>query len=382
MNDAIDDLKNLFAEARTNNEFEFVMTLLNYKSIGEPEVQANLHEWFEAMNMYIGLYDSYTDKEKTRMGLLLYSTFFENSDFYNIIGNLSRNILGMRATSYLFWKTKKHERLLGIGEKQDFLIEFLNDIGKNHIIDFFKNNHYPSIRNSFFHSSYSIYDDEYILHDAEINIRGVTQQSFSIPEFLYPIVDNVIAFFDAFQATYLEHFNSYQEDKPIFGTPLGAEGIIIGTSKGLGGMRFFKTVKFYGISHDSGLWFDDRFGTFGAHNLNFNFASIEQIEIDEQLAYYEKKGDIRFTDAAFFNLIDKVAERAVAHEIQRAINLLIKAGKIKETAMNAEKNPHKKKSFTKMILPFYNKALELLTGRGDTKPLTAKINELEVLNGS
>jgi len=379
MENAINDLKSLFNEAKANNEFEFVMTLLNYKSIGSAEVQANLHEWFAAMNMYIDLYNNYSGKERTRMAALLYSTFFENSDFYNIIGNLCRAILGMRATSYLFWKTKKYERLLGIGEKQDFLIEILADTEKNHIIEFFQTNHYPSIRNSFFHSSYSLYENEYILHDAEININGVIRQSFNISHFFYPLVDNIIAFFNAFQTTYLEHFNSYQEDKPIYNTPLGAEGIIIGTANGLSGMRFFKTVNLFGEWHDSGFWVDERFGIFGGHNLNFNFASIEQIEIDEQFIYYENKGDIRLTDAAFFNLIDKVADRAAASELLRAVNLLIKIAGVKETAMNVETNPHKKKSFPKMILPFYNRALELLTGRGDTKLLTAKIKELEAI---
>src|SRR5690606_13782070 len=117
-------------------------------------------------------------------------------------------------------------------------------------------------------------------------------------------------------------------------------------------------------------------------NLTFNFASIEQIEIDEQLSYYENKGDIRLTDAAFFNLIDKVAERGAASELTRATNLLLKAGDIKETAMKAETNPHKKKSFPKIILPFYNRALELRTGHGDTRSLTAKIKELEAMHGS
>lgn len=77
MGNAIDDLQNHFNEAKAQNEFEFVMTLLNYKSIGSPQLQANLHEWFEAMQMYIELYNQYSGMEKTRMAALLYSTFFE-----------------------------------------------------------------------------------------------------------------------------------------------------------------------------------------------------------------------------------------------------------------------------------------------------------------
>ncbi|WP_442591925.1 hypothetical protein ACSBL2_11925 [Pedobacter sp. AW31-3R] len=147
-------------------------------------------------------------------------------------------------------------------------------------------------------------------------------------------------------------------------------------------MRFFNTVSFYGKLHDSGFWIDEQFGIFGGHNINFNFASIEQIEINDQLTYYENKGGIRITDAFFFNLIDEVADRGAASELIRAINLLANAESIKEAIMNAEPNPYKKKSFPKMILPFYNLALELLTGRSDTKALAAKIKELETIQNS
>jgi hypothetical protein len=49
MQDTLDELSQLFDEASSHNEFEFVMTLLNYKSIGSMDAQANLHEWFEAI---------------------------------------------------------------------------------------------------------------------------------------------------------------------------------------------------------------------------------------------------------------------------------------------------------------------------------------------
>lgn len=379
MINALNDLETLFAEAKAANEFEFVMTLLNYKSMGAPEIQANLHEWFEAMNEYIDEYNQATGKTKTRKAALLYSTFFENSDFYNIIGNLCRALLGMRATSYLFWKTKKYERLLGIGEKQDFLIELLIDVGKIHIIDFFEQNHYPEIRNSYFHSAYSLDNDNYILHDGNITINNVSQGSFNINTFFYPLVNNIMLFFLAFRDLYLNHFSSYKQDKPIGNTPLGNNGIIIGTPRGLGGMRFSKTVQFFGEWHDSGFWRDERFGIFSGHNINFNFPSLEKIEIDEQLARYEKKADISTKDVAFFNLIDKVIERNEPNEIKRAFELLMKTGDTKYTAMQAEPNVFRKKTLPKGMLLFYNKALDILNGKGDTKDLIRRINELEAI---
>src|SRR5919202_5184399 len=134
MEDILDELKLLFKEAKQKSEFEFVLTLINYRGMGTHKLTTNLHEWFEAIDFYKGLYNTHTDKEKTRMGALLYSTFFENSDFYNIIGSLCKVKLGYRGSSYLFWKTRKYERVLGIVEKQEFLLELLFDAHKHSII--------------------------------------------------------------------------------------------------------------------------------------------------------------------------------------------------------------------------------------------------------
>ena len=187
MKETLNDLTTLFDEAKQKREFEFVLTLINYTGMGAKELSTNLHEWFDAIEFYKALYFKFTSKEKTRIGTLLYSTFFENSDFYNILGSLCKIKLGYKGSSYLFWKTKKYERLLGIGEKQDFLVELLDDARKPNIISFFETTHFNEIRNSFFHSAYSLSEEEYILHDSEpIRIGGIGQsflmsQSFFIP---------------------------------------------------------------------------------------------------------------------------------------------------------------------------------------------------------
>ena len=42
-------------------------------------------QWFDALEFYKKLYQEHTGKEQTRISALIYSTFFENSDFYNIV---------------------------------------------------------------------------------------------------------------------------------------------------------------------------------------------------------------------------------------------------------------------------------------------------------
>jgi hypothetical protein len=111
MDNTINDLKSLFDEARQKSEFDFVLTLINYRGMGTQKLTTNLYEWFDAIEFYKTLFYSHKGKEKTRIGTLIYSAFFENSDFYNIIGSLCRIKLGFKGSSYLFCKTTKYENL-------------------------------------------------------------------------------------------------------------------------------------------------------------------------------------------------------------------------------------------------------------------------------
>lgn len=361
MKEAIDDLTTLFEEAKQKREFDFVLTLINYIGMGEKELSSNLHEWFEAIEFYKNLYSNLSKKEKTIIGVLLYSTFFENSDFYNILGSLCKIKLGYKGSSYLFWKTKKYERLLGIGEKQDFLVELLEDAGKQNIITFFEENHFKEIRNTFFHSAYSLSDEEYILHDSEpIFIKKVCIPSINIEEFLYPKIDNVILFFDAFRKIYTDSFKSYQVDKEVDALfPNPCKATILGSESGLKGFRIKKSVQLYGQWHDSGIWFDENLNMWAGHNIRMDFANIETIEIDETLTRYENKNDITRNDWEFKNLVDKIIERCQANEIVRATHLLVKFGDVRFNKMVNENNSFKQRSFPKIILPFYRQAVEI-----------------------
>lgn len=360
-------------------EFEFVQVLINYKSIGAKELSTNLHEWFEAIEFYKRLYYQFTEKEKTRIGTLLYSTFFENSDFYNILGSLCKVKLGYKGSSYLFWKTKKYERLLGIGEKQDFLLELLDDASKPNIISFFQDNHFKEIRNTFFHSAYSLSDEEYHLHDSEaIVINGVGQYYFNVADFLYPKIENVIAFFDAFKKLYLDSFASYQGDKDVDALfPNPCRATILGSKDGLKGYRIKNSVQFYGEWHDSGIWFDQKFGMWAGHNITFNFANVETIEIQESLTRYENQEDINRSDREFENLVDKILERKNANEIYRATLLLVKFGDIRLKKMIAETNGFKQRNFPKIILPFYRQAVEVGSKIMDMTQVKKNIETLE-----
>ena len=379
MKDTLNDLSTLFDEAKEKREFDFVQTLINYTGMGTKELSTNLHEWFEAIEFYKTLYFQLLDKEKTRIGTLLYSTFFENSDFYNILGSLSKIKLGYKGSSYLFWKTKKYERLLGIGEKQDFLLELLDDAGKPNIIAFFEENHHKEIRNTFFHSAYSLSEEEYVLHDSEpIQIEGIGQYYFNVSEFLYPKIENVIVFFDTFKKLYLESFSSYQADKLVDALfPNPCKAIILGSKDGLKGFRIENSVQIYGKWYDSGVWYDEKDEFWAGHNITPDFATIETIEINESLSRYEKKDDINKSDNEFQNIVDKILDRANSVEIERATRLLVKFGDIRLKKMTAEENVFKQKNFPKIILPFYRQSVSLGSKFMDMSQVNKNIETLE-----
>lgn len=379
MEKVINDLANLFDEAKQKSEFNFVLVLINHRGMGTHKLMTNLYEWFDAIEFYKRLYSTLIGKEKTRIGVLLYSTFFENNDFYNIIGSLCRIKLGYRGSSYLFWKTKKYERLLGIGEKQEFLLELLSDAEKENIISFFSDTHFKEIRNTFFHSAYSLSEEDYLLHDTEpIYIDGIGTLGFNVESFLYPKIDNVIIFFEAFKRFYLQSFDSYKTDKQVVGHfPNPVYATILGSSTGLRGFKVKNAVQFYGKWHDSGIWYEEKYDMWTGHNISMQFTEVETIEIDESLTRYEGKSDINKSDTEFHNLVEKVKDRKDQSEIRRATHLLVKFGNIRYQKMIEEENFFKTRSFPKIILPYYQRAVEIGSHLFNMTELKERIKELE-----
>lgn len=163
-------LERLFNDAKAKDEFEFICTLINYKGMGSQFSRSNHHEWFNAILFYEKLFldKQYALHEKARFGLMIYCTFFESSELYTIIGNLSRVVLGYRATPYLYWKHERANRWFGTAEKVSMVEEILIDSGFDEIQKFFPETHFEQIRHAFFHSTYAFDEDVYIMHEVEL----------------------------------------------------------------------------------------------------------------------------------------------------------------------------------------------------------------------
>lgn len=69
MEETITELEKLFSEAKAQNEFEFILALINFK--GMEAKYDTLYEWFDAIEMYKELYQKFDWKKKTRMACMI-----------------------------------------------------------------------------------------------------------------------------------------------------------------------------------------------------------------------------------------------------------------------------------------------------------------------
>lgn len=94
--------------------------------------------------------------------------------------------MGFDGSSFLFWKTKKQDRLLGTGEKIKTVTEILSDCNYSNTIDFFASVHFEQLRNTLFHSAYGFSDwgltrlkylQKYFTSEASIYIDSISPPS-------------------------------------------------------------------------------------------------------------------------------------------------------------------------------------------------------------
>ncbi len=345
-----DTISRLFREAKERDEFEFICTLINYKGLGSKLSASNLPEWFEAIDSYVRLYSAESNPNmKVRFGLMIYSTFFESSDLYNIIGSLSRITLGYRSTPYLYFKHDKADRWYGTGEKISMVNEILIDAGFEEIENFFSNVHHKGLRNSFFHSAYSIEGDGYRLHDSgQVEIDGVLQGYASISTFIHPLILQVIDFFQGFKSAYTINYNSYTANKTVRGRfPEEIDIQIVGTENGLAGF----------VANGSYILLQNDFWT--GMNIQFNFPTEVDRYVNEELTRLFAKENIRSNDGSLQRLYEVIVERNTLSEKQ---NLAIVYGRFAlmlHNNANEEENYFKQTNLYKYSLTYYERMYEL-----------------------
>ncbi len=345
-----DTIERLFSESKHTDEFEFICTLINYKGLGTRLNTSNLLEWFSAIEFYKQQFnDEQDNNKKVRIGLLLYSTFFESSDLYNILGSLSRVVLGFRSAPYLYFKHPKADRWYSTSEKISRVNGILIDSGFSELEQFFTSIHHKQIRNTFFHSAYSLEEDEYHLHDSDpVIIDGVGHPMVSISTFLLPNINKVIEFFDAFKAKFFNHYQSYKTNKSVKGRfPEPTDITILGSENGLIGFE----------AGASSIRLENDFWT----GMNIRFDSPTEVDryIGEELTRQIKKDTVRSNDGSLQQLYEVIKERNNQAEKEDLSRVYDRFAVMFRNKANEEENSFKKTSLYQHALTYFEKMYEL-----------------------
>jgi hypothetical protein len=339
------ELERLFEESKAKNELEFVRALINYRGPGSRLSNSSLSEWMEAIENYERWYrtEGYSLHEKARFSLLVYSTFFEATDLYLILGNLSRIASGLSITPHLYRVHHKQSRWIGVNEKISLIEELLIDSGFEEVQRFFKDNHFEQIRHAFFHSTYAFDDDQYVLNDVEtLYIDHLGHHTLSLKEFIFPRVETILKFFHCFKNLLIAHRNSYPENKIVGGAEiLGSEFGLAGYKDDVGNILELK----------KDIWTDAN----GHLELSANVDRHVANELDRFL----KKEKLSTDDGCVHHLYDVIIERKNQAEREKLGGIYAKLGDMLLIMSSNELNHFKMMKLREITRKYYERMNEL-----------------------
>lgn len=239
----IRESERLFETAKSKDEFEYVCALINFNEMGDPRALSHIHESRDLFFQMVKLIEKFDNRhEQIRLLLLLYCHIFEMDEFYNIIGNMLRISLGERY-GVMLYNSPALTTELKPANKLDKLKTLAKKAGFELLIDTIKSLYSSPLRNSFFHSSYSLSgDDYYIVSGKELKIDGLSKRVVSLREYILPLTQSTVNmaghFFNLLRSSRLD----YKENKIVIGRlePKGVKIEIMGhPERGLSG---FQTV--------------------------------------------------------------------------------------------------------------------------------------------
>lgn len=199
-------LNYLFAKASEKGGFDYLLTLLRVSGITcghwDPFVEAD-----EALNSFSKVLRKFSKKAKTkdsfRLALLIYCHATEMSAPYEIIANILRIINGKNYQFMPFFNLTSPDpnhpfkrKQASVSKKISRLGQYATQANEKKIIDLIYSFLRHNIRNAFYHSDYTITDDEFrILGDGSIpEIVKLTELS--------DLITRCFAFYSAFFHTY------------------------------------------------------------------------------------------------------------------------------------------------------------------------------------
>lgn len=343
----------LLTESKQKNEFEFTNVLLGYKGMGE---LMSLTHFYESSSLFKDLSalitPDHTKKNNVRIGLFLYCHFFEMDELYRIVGNLLNIMNGGRFQPFLFEDLTIDE--LTPTEKIKQLKETASKCAFSDLTDCFDELYSNKLRNSFFHSNYSIDEGDYVNTSRrhKIKINGKEFHSLDIEKELYPLITSTIEVANFFFTEIETHKKSYTTNKIVVGTLSSPEYIVIlgDPDKGLIGWE---------SSSGSAMKITDMHGTpfLAAYNLRITPGKATSAN-EQKLNDIVEKNKYTKDDTELIKLEEEIrAENNPKLLTQLAIPYYNSGNNTKDKA-EISNNIYEKKALLKTAISKYQKSLE------------------------
>lgn len=212
----------LFLDAKRADEFEYACALLDIKGVQS----VGWDPWQESVFMYrdiSGLLEAPLDAHtKVRLALLLYCHLTEINGLYKMIYNMLRIIEGKRCSVFPFeplsTKLKNGDRIQPTTRNiVSEIIRYSTEVGRPEIGSALSSSINHDLRNAFYHSDYTLYDNEFRSTGSWfVHSNGIKSNHLSANE-LNSIVNSGISLFEGVMNAYSKHRGSYKKNKIVMG---------------------------------------------------------------------------------------------------------------------------------------------------------------------
>jgi hypothetical protein len=210
-------LRPLFSKAQATDEFEFCCSLLRFRGLQSAGWDP-LAESLQLMNQVMLLTQAPIDSLfRLRLSLFLYCHATEIDDLYDVIGNLLRVCKGERYSMSPFAGSlhPSHKDAKNPAAKVSRILEWSREVGFPAVGEEFEFMMVKQVRNAFFHSDYTLYDNEFRMkHGKPIQI-GEVQTPIVPIDWLVPRMERGINLVLATIELIHEFRRSYTQEKRV-----------------------------------------------------------------------------------------------------------------------------------------------------------------------
>lgn len=232
---ALHVLDSFFTKAKSKDEFEYACALLRISGMECPGWDP-LKETHLLIADMLGLMGGpLREDTKIRLALLTYCHLVEVDAIYGILKNMLRVLQNERCSIEPLWeqyrskKKGRKSRLEGvIPPSAKAVIKDIQQhalkLGENDTAGLLEQIFDDEVRNSFFHSDYILYQDEFRSREGRFRKGNIISSSMKISD-LIDLVNRTLGFYRAFMECYQKHIRSYTEPKVVPGRILNDQSV-------------------------------------------------------------------------------------------------------------------------------------------------------------